>query len=64
MGVQQNYPEAFVWAEIADTLGDPGADNIKAEVRQFLSPNQLNVAKEEASNWLRILKKQMDDFLF
>ena len=50
-GVMQDYIEADKWFIIADASGHPGGDKNRKLVEKYMTPEQVNEAKNRASDW-------------
>ena len=50
-GVEQDYVQAHVWANLAAAAGQEGAAAERNVIAQFLSPEELAEAQSRATRW-------------
>ena len=50
-GVEQDYVQAHVWANLAAAAGQEGAAAERNVIAQFLSPGELAEAQAQATQW-------------
>ena len=60
-GVPQNNTEAYVWSSIAAMSGNEGAINNRDYAAGKLSPEELGLAQNRATNLYREIQQQMAD---
>jgi hypothetical protein len=50
-GVQQDFVQAYMWFNLAAMQGDSEAQNDRDKVAKMMTPSQINLAQQLASEW-------------